>query len=89
LIAVPPNEEAAVQEQRLGPKSGQSERLESTERQQCLIAMSPNKEAVEVHHHDMELESAQLGLLMWSACERQNARLGSDEHSRIGASRTR
>ena len=84
-----PSNKEAVQEQRLKPESGQSERPESTERKQWLIAMSPNEEAAEVHHHDMELESAQLSRLMWLACECQNERLGSDEHSRIGVSRTR
>jgi len=34
-----------VQEQRLQPESGQSERPESRGRQQRLIAMSPNEEA--------------------------------------------
>jgi len=60
-----PNEEAAVQEQRLKPDNGQSERLESSGRQQWLIAMSPNEEAAEVPHYDMQLESVQLGRLMW------------------------
>ena len=85
MIAVPPNEEAAVQEQRLELESGRSQESDND----VLIAVSPNKEAADVHHHDIELESAQLGRLMWSACECQNERLGSDEHSRIGASRRR
>jgi len=56
-----PNEEASVQEQRLKPESGQSERPESRGRQQSLIAMLLNEEATKVHHHDIGLESLQLG----------------------------
>jgi len=48
---MPLNEEATVQEQRLGQVSGQSERPESGERQRCLIVVLPHKEADEVHNH--------------------------------------
>ena len=57
------------------------------------MSRSPNKEATEVRNHGMELEvrwlSVQLARLVWSARQYRNEQLGSDEHSRIGASMTR